>query len=359
MLTFAAVKVFFIHSQDTDAILRMHGEGTYPSHLLYGAIELPSEGVETLIDRHASAGALGRWRFSLRMAWRVLACREPFDAVYGTSFNGLEILILLRAFGLFRKPIVLWHHQPAQTSSSWLRERLARRFYKGIDRMFFFSQHILNESLRCGKVIREQAQVVDWGYDLSWRALPMADGQGTTFISTGKERRDMPTLIKAAERAGAEVDIYLPRGNGQTDYEAVLGGIAVPESVHLHWSQGLLYGKLAQTVAQARCVCICCLPSNYTVGLTTLMEALALGLPVITTENPAFPFDVEVEGVGLSVASGDIEGWAKAMKWMMTHSEEAHQKGLRGRALAERRFNIQHTARQVAESLRQVYEQTH
>ena len=169
----------------------------------------------------------------------------------------------------------------------------------------------------------------------------------------------MPTLIKAAGRTGAEVDIYLPRGNGQTDYEAVLGGIAVPKKVHLHWSQGLLYGKLAQTVAQAQCVCICCLPSNYTVGLTTLMEALALGLPVIATENPAFPFDVEVEGVGLSVASGDIEGWAKAMKWMMAHPEEAHQMGLRGRALAERRFNIQHTARQVAESLRQVYEQTH
>ena len=33
----------------------------------------------------------------------------------------------------------------------------------------------------------------------------------------------------------------------------------------------------------------------YTVGLTTLVEAMALGLPVITTDNMNYPIDVEVE----------------------------------------------------------------
>lgn len=348
--------VYFIHTQDTATILRMYGEGTYPSHFLYGALELPRLGVQTIIDRHASASRYGRLRFSLLMAWRVLTCREHIDAVYGTSFNGLETLITLRALGLFRKPIVLWHHQPAQTSRTWLRERAARLFYRGIDRMFFFSRHILQASLPCGKVREERARVVDWGYDLGWRSLPKIGAGSTTFVSTGKERRDMPTLIEAAGRTGAEVDIYLPQGNCEIDYREQIGGVELPACVHLHWSDGLLYGKLAATVAEACCVCICCLRTNYTVGLTTLVEAMALGLPVIATENPAFPIDVVAEGIGLSVGYGDVEGWERALRYVMDHPAEARVMGQRGHQLAERRFNIHCTAERVAAELRSLCE---
>lgn len=350
------MKVYFIHSQDTAAIMRMHAEGSYPSHFLYGALELPQEGVEVVIDRHNAARS--RAAFALRMAWRVLTCREHIDAVYGTSFHGLELLILLRAIGLLRKPIALWHHQPAEPAQSWLRERFAKLFYRGIDRFFFFSQLLLEQSVACGKVKRERAMVVDWGYDLHWCALPSKTSappisrSTKRFVSTGKERRDMPTLIEGARRAGAEIDIYLPDGNCEVDYRAVVAQLSLPAGVRLNWSSGLLYGALAQTVAAAQCVCICCLPTNYTVGLTTVMEALALGLPMIVTKNATFPFDVEAEGVGLSVAVGDVDGWAQALRYMQEHPAEAREMGRRGRALAERRFNISHTARQVAAALK-------
>lgn len=171
------------------------------------------------------------------------------------------------------------------------------------------------------------------------------------FISTGKERRDMPTLIEGAGRARVDIDIYLPDGNCGVDYHAVVGRLDVPENVRLHWSGGLLYGALAQTVAAAQCVCICCLRTDYTVGLTTLVEALALGLPVIVTENATFPFDVAAEGVGLSVPVGDVDGWEQALRFMQAHPAEARAMGQRGRALAEGRFNINNTARQVAIAL--------
>lgn len=181
---------------------------------------------------------------------------------------------------------------------------------------------------------------------------PHFEQSGKSFISTGKERRDMPTLIEGTRRAGVDIDIYLPDGNCGVDYHAVVRPLCVPAGVRLHWSNGLLYGSLAKTVAAAQCVCICCLRTDYTVGLTTLVEALALGLPVIATKNPTFPFDVEAEGVGLSVAVGDADGWARALRYMQAHPEEARAMGKRGRALAERRFNIKHTAEQVAAVLK-------
>ena len=40
----------------------------------------------------------------------ILCCKEPYEVLYGTSFRGLELIILLRALGFYRKPIVIWHH---------------------------------------------------------------------------------------------------------------------------------------------------------------------------------------------------------------------------------------------------------
>ena len=35
----------------------------------------------------------------------ILCCKEPYEVLYGTSFRGLELIILLRALGFYRKPI--------------------------------------------------------------------------------------------------------------------------------------------------------------------------------------------------------------------------------------------------------------
>lgn len=374
------MRVYFHHTQDTRLILGLHARGEYPSHFLYGAVELSRQpGVEIIFDAGLAVGE-GRRRSRLwRNTWRILSQQRHFDVLYGTSFNGLELVILLRALGLMRRPIALWHHQPIVTSRSRLRELVARFFYRGIDRMFFFSQPLIEQSLLSGKARGERMQVADWGPELAFydrvqpppapptggesyalercrlaSAPPPVGGAAVVsmFISTGKEERDMPTLIEAAGRAGAPLDIHLRKQTGKVDYARELGALSIPACVRVHWTEGLLYGALARTVAGARCVVICCRRTNYTVGLTTLVEAMGLGLPVIATRNRTFPFDIDAEGMGITVEYGDVAGWERALRWMMKHPDEARRMGERGRRLAERRFNIRHTAEQVASGLR-------
>lgn len=43
----------------------------------------------------------------------------------------------MRALGLFRKPIVIWHHTAVVVPESSIRRWGSALFYKGIDRMFF------------------------------------------------------------------------------------------------------------------------------------------------------------------------------------------------------------------------------
>ena len=94
-----------------------------------------------------------------------------------------------------------------------------------------------------------------------------------------------------------------------------------------------------------------CLEHPYTVGLTTLVEALALGMPIICSRNPNFEIDIDKEKIGITVEYGDIQGWEKAIRYIAEHPEEAKQMGERARKLAENHFNLNIFAHEIAETL--------
>lgn len=346
------MKVYFYHTQDLNRIYREWQDGLIPGHFLYGATHLPRHGIDTILHRHA--GCTSRLRLMLNTAWQILRCREAYDAVYATSFRGLELIVLLRALGLFRKPVILWHHQAVTPAANPLREAFARLFYRGIDRMFFFSQKLIDDSLRSPKARPERMQMIHWGADLDFYDRLLEQEAPTArkgFISTGKEHRDMPTLIRAFAQSGQPLDIYVARNEGGENYGEILGNQQIPPNVQVHFIQGFIPYELSRKVCRAQCIVICCMETAYTVGLTTLVEALALGMPVVCSRNPNFAFDIDGEGVGLTVPYYDSTGWTEAVNRLATRPAEAQEMGRRARRLAETAFNLENCAREVAAAL--------
>ena len=142
-------------------------EGEFPSHFLYGACHLPKNGVDVVYHQSPKRD-LSRLRTALYTAWRVLTCSEHFDALYATHYKGLELIVLMRALGLFRKPIIVWHHQPIVRSKSCLREWFGRFFYRGFDRLIFFSEKLVADSLQAPKADARRLVVGHWGADLAF-----------------------------------------------------------------------------------------------------------------------------------------------------------------------------------------------
>jgi glycosyltransferase involved in cell wall biosynthesis len=70
-------------------------------------------------------------------------------------------------------------------------------------------------------------------------------------------------------------------------------------------------------------------------GLTSLVDAMALGKPVIMTRNPYIDLDIEACGIGKWVDPGDVDGWADAIDWFDRHPDESHEMGRRARALVD------------------------
>jgi len=276
--------------------------------------------------------------------WKVLTCRKHYDVLYATHTLGIEPIILLRALGLYRRPIVVWHHQPIVKAKNPLREALARLFYRGIDHMIFFSEKLMQDSLLSKKADPSRMSMVHWGADLDYYDNLQNDGlHPIQFISTGKELRDFETLLKAFQETGLPLTLYAEKKR-----EAYFDALHPAENIELHYGDRPIPHEIALKVAQSRCVCICCQKSNYTVGLTTVVEALALGLPILCTRNPQMPIDIEAEGCGFWIEVGDVEGWKEKLRYIADHTEEAQMMGRKGRALAEQYYNVRQCGKEVA-----------
>lgn len=345
------MKAYYYHTSDVQTILKGWRRGEFPGHFLYGATHLERYGIGVVW--HKFRFFPHRWQQTLWATWRILTCREHFDAIYATTFRGLELIIFLRALGLYHRPILVWHHQPVVRAKSMVREMVARLFYQGIDHMFFFSDKLIQDSLKSVKARRERMSVARWGADLEYydRLLAMRTGKGAGFISTGKENRDMPTLVQAFNATGAKLDIYVCRGYGGIDYERMFSGMEMKPNISLHFIEGLAQADMSRKVNASACVVICCKETNYTVGLTTVVEALALGVPMICSRNPQMPVDIDKIGCGIAVDYYDEEGWERAIAYISAHPDEAREMGRRGRKYAEEVLNLDNCAKDVAEVL--------
>ena len=342
---------YFYHTQDTERIVREWKQGTFPSHFLYGALQLGDYGIDVVW--HHQRHTYKRLRDMLVASWKVLTCRKRYDVLYATHSLGIEPVILLRALRLYRHPIVVWHHQPVVKAKNPLREAFARLFYRGMDHMIFFSEKLMQDSLLSAKADPRRMSMVHWGADLEYYdSLQKTNSRpvGTAFISTGKELRDFETLIQAFHETGLPLTLFAEKKR-QSYFEPLLAGKQA--NIDLHYGDRPIPHEIAQYVARSRCVCICCQRSNYTVGLTTVVEALALGLPILCTRNPQMPMDIEAEGGGFWLEVGDVRGWVEKPRYIASHPDEAEAMGRRGRALAERYYNVRQCAEEVANIIRQ------
>lgn len=340
----AREKVYFYHTQDTERIVREWKEGTFPSHFLYGALQLTDHNIDVVW--HHQKHTYKRLRDMIVATWKVLTCRKSYDVLYATHTLGIEPVILLRALGLFRHPIVVWHHQPIIKAKNPLRETLARLIYRGMDHMIFFSEKLIQDSLLSKKADPKRMSMVHWGADLEYYSPLLASPKGEEpFISTGKELRDYETLLKAFRETGLPLTLYVEKKR-----QAYFEGLnLLGPNIDIHYGDRPIPHEIALLVAQSRCVCICCQKSNYTVGLTTVVEALALGLPILCTRNPQMPMDIEAEGCGFWLEPQDIEGWTKKLQYIANHPEEAKAMGQKGRVLAEQYYNVKQCGKEVAE----------
>ena len=60
---------------------------------------------------------------------------------------------------------------------------------------------------------------------------------------------------------------------------------------------------------------------------------------------------LSLQGIGIAVEYGDVEGWVKAIRYLSTHPEKAREMGENARQLGEKRFNLEIFSKEIAQRL--------
>lgn len=94
------------------------------------------------------------------------------------------------------------------------------------------------------------------------------------------------------------------------------------------------------------------LPSKYREGVPhSILEALAMGRPVITTDSPGCRETVEEGKNGLLVKTGDSKMLAEKMIWMIEHPNEWRRMGQESYNLCREKFDVRMVNKTLLDSM--------
>ena len=146
---------------------------------------------------------------------------------------------------------------------------------------------------------------------------------------------------------GVEVDAtFVGDGPERAGLEALAGELALSDRINFTGAVG--QDELPRLYAAADAFCLPTLAEGLGV---VLMEAMAAGLPVVSTRVMGVPEVVEDGACGLLVAPGRPDGLADALERLAASPELRRDMGRRGRRRVEEEFDLERAAARLEELL--------
>ncbi|MGD8664181.1 MAG: glycosyltransferase family 4 protein [Desulfobacterales bacterium] len=170
------------------------------------------------------------------------------------------------------------------------------------------------------------------------------DNPGVTFLLVARMLKDKG--IYEFVEAAREVRRIAPLVHFQ-----LLGGRdernpnVIPKADLERWQQaGILewFGPVEDVRPVLAAADVVVLPSYYREGIPrSLLEAAAMGKPIITADSPGCRETVDHQRTGLLVPTQDVAALVRAMQWMLEHRQQRQDMGKAGRCKIEKEFDEQ------------------
>ena len=168
------------------------------------------------------------------------------------------------------------------------------------------------------------------------RARPM-------ICAVGQELRDYPTLVAAVR--GLDVDVVVAAASPWSKRADSSAGIDLPPNVEVA-AFGLF--ELRQLYADAAFVVVPLQETDFQAGITTILEAMAMGRAVICTRTAGQTDTVVDEVTGLYVPPSDAGALRGAIERLVAEPATAARLGAAGRAWVVERADIAVYAAELA-----------
>jgi glycosyltransferase involved in cell wall biosynthesis len=180
---------------------------------------------------------------------------------------------------------------------------------------------------------------------------PPEDGY---VLAVGRDMaRDYATFAQAVEKLDARAIIVASERN--------LGGVKLPPNAELRLD--VSYAELRSLYAGAACVAIPTRAEGYPYGAdcsgqTVLLDAMAMGQPVVASERATLSDYVRQSQTALMVPPEDPSSLRSALERTLGDRQFAEAMGSAGRRLVEDRLTTRHLAARLAPIIRQAAART-
>jgi glycosyltransferase involved in cell wall biosynthesis len=344
------MKILFVNNYAMNRVWDLWQNGEWPAHHLWGITHLKQHGIDVDIlpyEKYVRLKKIMPERLGdLDQQVRMLLGGHPYDLIYSGCQTTTILLSWLRCLRILpTPPIIATIHHPLGYS---FRNRL---FVGGHSKLLClsrgFKQQIENSF---GRLADGKLELLEWGADLSFYHFDdsVSRKNGGLIVSAGTSKRDYETLVRAARDINCRVKIYC-------SVHSAPAVSPLPSNVRVYAGDGtydvIAYRELFAEYEQAAVVAIPLKDIRMLAGLTSLLDAMLAGKPVIMTKNTGIDIDIEAAGIGLWVEPGDVRGWRDAIDYLTANPEKARDMGKRGRELCETRYNLDRFSSQLAQAI--------
>ncbi|HLZ70850.1 MAG TPA: glycosyltransferase family 4 protein [Dehalococcoidia bacterium] len=293
--------------------------------------------------------------------------RGAYDCIFSDGEHiGIPLAVLLARSHRRPRHVALAHlltTRAKRAAFRWLRPQ------RGIDVLLTHAS--LQHTLAGRQLGLRPSQLLLTPYQVDPRFWAPAAGQTELLIaSAGLEYRDYSVLIDAVR--GLPIEAVIAAGSRWSTHRHAARTAELPANVHV---TTLDYRELRDLYARARFVVVPLHEVENQAGVTTILEAMAMGRAVIVTatrgqrdvvrgrlcsrdgvgaEAIGGPGSFGLQGelaaaeTGLYVPAADSEALRVAIRHLLSHPEEAERMGSAGRRLVEATFSLDAFVNRVA-----------
>jgi glycosyltransferase involved in cell wall biosynthesis len=315
--------------------------------------------VARLIRRVAGNGPAQAWLAFLRRA-------DADVIVTDGEHVGLPLALLLAMTRSRVKHVTIAHRLTSRKKRLFLR---ALRAHDRIDRIAVHSRHQYEFARLELGIPSERLALLPYQVDTEFWS-PAGTDEERLIVSAGLEFRDYPTLLRATR--GIDVQVVIGAASNWSRHG--FAADALPPNARVG---SFDYFALRDLYARAAVVVVPLIDVDNQAGVTTILEAMAMGKAVIVTQSRGQTDVVEdrrapergaprprpmslarilaaerrldVEPNGFYVPPGDDDALRRAITYLLDHPDERARLGRAGRDLAIKLFTVDAFAARIAE----------